>query len=487
MFERDCYINGAWVLGAGGEFSSIDPATENAVWQGHAASAAQVDLACEAAHAAQADWMALGLEGRAKIIHKYRDLIEVHKQQLAEMISCETGKALWDSVGEVTVMMGKIGLSEDAYAKRTGERETEQAGFNSVLRHKAHGVVAVFGPYNFPCHLPNGHIVPALLAGNCVLFKPSEISPKTGAFMVHLWDLAGLPKGVINLLQGEKNVGIALSKANINGLFFTGSSPTGKHIHKQFGGRPEVMLALEMGGNNPLIVSDVKDIEAACYHIIQSAFITSGQRCTCARRLILLDSEADAIVAKLVEMTKALRVGLWNDQEQPYMGPLVSGKVADDYMLTYANLVMNGGKALLDPKKLRNIDALVTPAIVDVTKVENIEDEEIFAPLLQVYRVADFDAAIELANDTKYGLSAGVISDNRDLYETFLSRSQAGIVNFNRQTTGASGAAPFGGIGCSGNHRPSAFYAADYCAYPIASVEADAVVMPDNLPVGFGS
>ena len=485
MFDKDCYIDGAWVPGAGAEFNSVDPANGDVVWHGHAASAAQVNLACDAAHKAQAEWLALGFEGRVDIVRKYRELVEAHKPELAEMISREMGKALWDSLGEVAAMIGKIALSESAYAKRTGETLTEQAGFNSVLRHKAHGVVAVFGPYNFPCHLPNGHIVPALLAGNCVLFKPSEITPKTGAFMAHLWDLAGLPNGVMNLLQGEKNVGIALSKAKIDGLLFTGSSATGKHLHKQFGGRPEVMLALEMGGNNPLIVSDVADIEAACYHIIQSAFITSGQRCTCARRLILLESEADAILPKLVEMSKALRVGLWNDEDEPYMGPLVSGKVADEYMMAYANLVMRGGKALLDPKKLRDVDALVTPAIVDVTGVEGIEDEEIFAPLLQVYRVADFDAAIAVANDTKYGLSAGVISDNRDLYEKYLSASQAGIINFNRQTTGASGAAPFGGVGCSGNHRPSAFYAADYCAYPIASVEADILVMPEALPVGF--
>ncbi|PCI86223.1 MAG: succinylglutamate-semialdehyde dehydrogenase [Hyphomicrobiales bacterium] len=487
MYTKNCYIDGVWVQGAGVEFSSYNPANGDVVWCGHAASAAQVNLACEAALGAQGEWLAIGFEGRALIIRKYRELVEAHKAELTEMISCEMGKALWDAVGEVAAMIGKIALSESAYAKRTGENVTEQAGFNSVLRHKAHGVVAVFGPYNFPCHLPNGHIVPALLAGNCVLFKPSEITPQTGAFMMHLWDLAGLPKGVMSLLQGEKNIGIALSKADINGLFFTGSSATGKYLHKHFAGRPEVMLALEMGGNNPLIVAQVSDVEAACYHIIQSAFITSGQRCTCARRLILLDSEADEILVKLVEMTKALRVGLWNDENEPYMGPLVNGKVANDYMLTYANLVMRGGKALLDPKKLRDIEALVSPGIVDVSGVEDIEDEEIFAPLLQVYRVADFEAAIAVANDTKYGLSAGVISDNRDLYEAYLSRSHAGIINFNRQTTGASGAAPFGGIGCSGNHRPSAFYAADYCAYPIASVEADEVVMPKQLPIGFGA
>ncbi|MCJ8323601.1 MAG: succinylglutamate-semialdehyde dehydrogenase [Rhizobiales bacterium] len=484
-YETDCYINGQWVQGEGEVFSSIDPSREAVVWQGHAASSKQVDLACQAAHAAQNKWGQLGYEKRAKIVRKFRNLIELHKPKIAKSISIETGKALWDSLGEVGAMIGKIALSESSYGQRTGHETKQFDGFSSALRHKAHGVVAVFGPYNFPCHLPNGHIVPALLAGNCILFKPSEITPKTGGLMVDLWHQAGLPNGVMNLLQGEKSVGMALAKADINGLFFTGSSATGKLIHQQFGGRPEVMLALEMGGNNPLIVWDVKDVEAVCYHIIQSAFISSGQRCTCARRLIIETDKADEILATLTQMTSNLTIGLWDDEQPPYMSALVSGKVATNYMLACEQLVQNGGVPILMPQRLRDIEALVTPAIIDVTNAQLIEDEEIFAPLLQVYRVDDFAAAIELANNTKYGLSAGVISDDRGLYERFLASSNAGIINFNRQTTGASGAAPFGGVGCSGNHRPSAFYAADYCAYPIASMEAEKPVLPANLPVGF--
>ncbi len=487
MFEKDCMIDGVWLAGEGAEFKSINPSNGQVVWQAGGASDAQVGMAVKAAHAALDGWRDVGYEGRAEVIRAYRDLLEQKKLIIAEMISRETGKALWDAKGEVAAMIGKIALSEQAQLKRAGTSLTEAAAFNSVLRHKAHGVVAVFGPYNFPCHLPNGHIVPALLAGNCILFKPSELTPKVGAYMVSLLQQAGLPNGVINLLQGEKSVGIALSNADIDGLFFTGSSQTGKIIHKNFAGRPEIMLALEMGGNNPLIVSKVDDIEAACFHIIQSAFISSGQRCTCARRLILPDGnvKADALLAKLVEMTKGLKVGLWDDEDEPYMGPVVNGKVANDYMAACADLIRRGGKSLLDPMHLRGIDALVTPAIIDVSNVTDVEDEEVFAPLLQVYRVADFEAAIMLANDTKYGLSAGIISDDRALYTRYLKRSHAGIINFNRQTTGASGAAPFGGVGQSGNHRPSAFYAADYCAYPIASVEAEKVVMPSVLPAGF--
>jgi len=487
MINNACYINGQWILGRGKEFSSINPADSSVEWQGRAADSEQVIEAAEAARNALDAWMDLGYEKRAEIVCQYAELLKDNTQALAEMISREMGKPLWDSLTEVGAMVGKIALSEKAYQQRSGYQFSEGEAFNSVLRHKAHGVVAVYGPYNFPGHLPNGHIVPALLAGNTILFKPSEITPKIGEMMMALWEKAGLPKGVLNLIQGEKEVGIALANADIDGLFFTGSSAVGKLLHRNFGGRPEINLALEMGGNNPLIVSNVSDLNAVCYHIIQSAFITSGQRCTCARRLILPDGDekADALLEKLVEMTKNLRVGLWNDTEEPYMGPLVSSDAAQHYLSAVEDLVARGAEAYLMPTKLRGIDALVTPAIIDVTDVKDIADEEVFAPLLQVYRVKDFDAAISKANDTKYGLSAGVISDDRALYERYLNRSRAGIINFNRQTTGASGAAPFGGIGASGNHRPSAFYAPDYCAYPIASVESDDLVMPVRLPQGF--
>jgi succinylglutamic semialdehyde dehydrogenase len=489
MINNACYINGQWVLGRGREFASTNPADSAIEWEGRAADPDQVIEAAKAARGALNAWMDLGYEKRAEIVRQYAELLKENTQEFAEMISREMGKPLWDSLSEVGAMIGKIALSEKAYQQRSGFQLNESASFNSVLRHKAHGVVAVYGPYNFPGHLPNGHIVPALLAGNTILFKPSEITPKIGEMMIALWEKAGLPKGVLNLVQGEKEVGITLANTDIDGLFFTGSSQVGKILHRHFAGRPEVNLALEMGGNNPLIVSDVVDLEAACYHIIQSAFITSGQRCTCARRLILPDGDekSDALLAKLVQMTKNLRVGLWNDEQEPYMGPVVSGIVAQHYLSTVNDLVARGAEPLLLPVQLRGVEALVTPAIIDVTHVSDIEDEEVFAPLLQVYRVKDFDGAIATANNTKYGLSAGVISDDRALYERYLSRSRAGIINFNRQTTGASGAAPFGGIGASGNHRPSAFYAPDYCAYPIASVESDKVVMPVQLPQGFSN
>ena len=354
------------------------------------------------------------------------------------------------------------------------------------IRHKPHGVVAVFGPYNFPGHLPNGHIVPALLAGNTVVFKPSELTPATAEEMVKLWEKAGLPAGVLNLVQGEKETGIALaSHPGIDGLFFTGSSGTGKLIHQQFGGQPGKILALEMGGNNPLIVTELKNSKAAIHDTIQSAFITAGQRCTCSRRLFVpVGSWGDQFISQLVDASSKLTVGHWDDDPQPFMGALISEQAANHILSAQQQLLKLGATSLLEARKLQEATALLSPGIIDVTAVQHLPDEEYFGPLLQVIRYSDFMAAIDEANNTRYGLSAGLFSDKQQDYDLFLAHIRAGIVNWNRPITGASSEAPFGGIGESGNHRPSAYFAADYCSYPVASVESDSLIMPEKLSPG---
>ncbi len=480
------FINGKWLAGEGHAMASGNPANGEQIWQGQSATPAQVEAAVTAARDAQFDWFMLGFEGRLKVVEAYRDLLQENKDHIAEVIAQETGKPRWETATEAAAMIGKIGLSVSAFHKRTGETESETPAGKAVLRHKPHGVVAVFGPYNFPGHLPNGHIVPALLAGNTVIFKPSELTPKVAEETLKLWEKAGLPAGVINLVQGELETGKALaSHPQLDGLFFTGSSRTGHLLHQQYAGHPGKILALEMGGNNPLIVRDVADTKAAVHDIIQSGFISSGQRCTCARRLYIPVGEAgDLLLTNLVEATKQIRVGAWNDEQQPFMGSMISEAAAKGMVSAQDNLLSLGGKSLVELKHLKAGTGLVSPGIIDVTFVAELPDEEYFGPLMQVVRYSDFDEAIRLANNTKYGLSAGLLADSRDDYEYFLARIRAGIVNWNKQITGASGSAPFGGVGASGNHRASAFYAADYCAYPVASMESDSVSLPAALSPG---
>ncbi len=282
------FINGQWQAGLGHDVTSLNPARNEVIWQGKTASPEQVEQAISSARTAFESWSTISFDERVNIVTKFAELLGENKEALANTIALETGKPRWETLGEVGAMVGKINISLNAYNERTGIVENPMPGAKAFIRHKPHGVVAVFGPYNFPGHLPNGHIVPALIAGNTIVFKPSELTPKVAEEVLKIWQAAGLPQGVINLVQGELETGKALaSNKMIDGLFFTGSSATGHLLHEQFGGQPGKILALEMGGNNPLIVKDVSDITAVVHDIIQSAFVTTGQRCTCARRLFI--------------------------------------------------------------------------------------------------------------------------------------------------------------------------------------------------------
>ena len=481
------FINGQWQAGRGHDVSSLNPARNEVIWQGKTATPEQVEQAIVSARSAFETWSLISFDERVNIIKKFAELLGENKESLANTIALETGKPRWETLGEVGAMIGKINISLNAYNERTGTVENPMPGAKAFIRHKPHGVVAVFGPYNFPGHLPNGHIVPALIAGNTIVFKPSELTPKVAEETLKIWQAAGLPEGVINMVQGEVETGKALASHKlIDGLFFTGSSTTGHLLHEQFGGQPGKILALEMGGNNPLIVKDVTDINAVVHDIIQSAFVTTGQRCTCARRLFIEAGEqGDTIIAKLIEATKALTIGYYDDEEQPFIGSMISDKAALGLVAAQQKLVDLGATSLLELKHLEENTGFISPGIIDVTDiVADVPDEEYFGPLLKVYRYTDFDEAINEGNNTGFGLSAGLLCDSEELYNHFFTRIRAGIVNWNKPITGASSAAPFGGIGASGNHRASAFYAADYCAYPVASVEAEKVSLPATLSPG---
>ncbi|MEE4223286.1 succinylglutamate-semialdehyde dehydrogenase [Pseudomonas viridiflava] len=480
------YIAGAWQAGQGETITSLNPVTQQVLWSGQGATAEQVDLAMQAARQAFPGWARRSLQERIDVLEAFAARLKHHADDLARCIGEETGKPLWESATEVTTMVNKVAISVQSYRERTGEKSGPLGDATAVLRHKPHGVVAVFGPYNFPGHLPNGHIVPALLAGNTVLFKPSELTPKVAELTVKCWIEAGLPTGVLNLLQGDRETGIALAaNPGIDGLFFTGSSRTGNALHQQFAGRPDKILALEMGGNNPLVVDEVQDVDAAVYTVIQSAFISAGQRCTCARRLLVPQGEwGDAFLARLVAVSETIEVGSFDQQPAPFMGSVISLDAALGLLDAQRILLAKGAVSLLEMRQPLAQSALLTPGIIDVTAVSERSDKELFGPLLQVIRYADFDAAIAEANDTHYGLAAGLLSDSEARYQQFWLESRAGIVNWNKQLTGAASSAPFGGVGASGNHRASAYYAADYCAYPVASLETGSLTLPATLTPG---
>ncbi|TNF19466.1 MAG: succinylglutamate-semialdehyde dehydrogenase, partial [Vibrionaceae bacterium] len=398
------WIAGQWVAGQGEHFTSLSPYNNEIVWQGDSATPAQVEDAVKAARAAFVEWKKLPFAEREKVVLAFAEKVKANAEAIAEVIAKETGKPIWETRTEAAAMAGKIAISIRAYHDRTGETVREAAGNQIVLRHRPLGVMAVFGPYNFPGHLPNGHVVPALLAGNTVVFKPSEQTPWTGEVAMKLWEEAGLPKGVLNLVQGGKETGIALAQSKgIDGLLFTGSANTGHLLHRQFAGQPGKMLALEMGGNNPMVISDhYGDLDSTVYTIIQSAFISAGQRCTCARRLYVPHGDkGDALITRLVEATQKLRIDQPFAEPAPFMGPQISKAAADFILKAQANLQSLGGEILVEARGLEA--AFVTPGIIDVTPIAELPDEEYFGPLLQVVRYETLAQAVELANDTQFG------------------------------------------------------------------------------------
>lgn len=444
----------------------------------------EVEEAVLAARRGFPAWKKLSLEERAHYLHLFEENLKENQKELAETISQESGKPLWESQGEVLSMIQKIGASIAAYQERCPEKEIQLESATLHVQHKPHGVLAVFGPFNFPGHLPNGHIVPALLAGNTVVFKGSEYTPGVSEKVVRCWK--GLPKGVLNLVQGGAKTGHHLIvHPQIDGLLFTGSYKTGALILDSLKLHPEKILALEMGGNNPLVVTDVSDLEAAAYLTIQSAFITAGQRCTCARRLILPEGrEGDEFLKVLVHMSASIQAGPYTMRPEPFMGPVISLHSAELLLNAQATLGALGGKCLLEMRPLVENTPLLSPGIMDVTQVAHRKDEELFGPFLQVIRVPSFEAAIQEANHTSYGLVAALFSRSKLKFQQFYQEVRAGVINWNTPTTGASGKAPFGGIGKSGNHRPSAYYAADYCSYPVASMEREEIYIPKQLTPG---
>ena len=480
------FIDGEWTSGLGSEFQSTSPVDQQPVWIGNEASHAQTDDAFQAARHAFGAWWDSGFENRIEICQRFAELVKDSSDELAQIISSETGKPLWESKTEAGAVAGKIAVSIEAFRERRAESSFDVGEMKAVTRYKPHGVCAVLGPFNFPAHLPNGHIVPAFIAGNTIVFKPSEHTPWTAQWMVEKWHEAGLPPGVLNLLHGAKDVGIQIvNHPQVDGLFFTGSDGAGRAIHRAFGEHPEKVLALEMGGNNPLVVDEVQDPVAAAYLTVLSAYITAGQRCTCARRLIVVEkSNTDKFIESIQEFVSQIRIGFPNDPSEPFMGTVISWEQGKSVLQAQeALLAKQGTNAIIQSTALRDCDALLSPALIDCTGVQ-LDDQEVFGPLLKLVRVDSLDAAIAEANNTKYGLSAALLSDNRENYEQFIHQIRAGIVNWNRQTTGASGKLPFGGCGLSGNHRPAAYHAADYCSFPTASLESQKLELPDNLMTG---
>lgn len=456
------------------EIISTEPATGAIYWR---APIGDVDAEVNLARDGWAAWAAQPLAVRVESMRRFTNVVRSKSETLADAIARETGKPLWEARNEVEAVIARVEIAIHSYLERSAQRRIDGAlGARGALRHKPHGVLAVLGPFSMPAEVPATHIIPALIAGNAVVFKPSEKTPGTGKILVDCFHTAGIPSGVIRLLIGGPEEGLSLARhPDVSGVLFTGSARNGITLNRQFADLPSKVVALEMGGNNPIVVWDAPDLHAAAVVVVQSAFLSAGQRCTAARRLIVRDGAHEALVNEIVTLMNRLIVGEPHDQPQPFMGPVIDNDAADRLQEDFLNLMIKGGRPIRHLDRALPNRPFLSPALIDVTEMRERIDSEIFGPILQMIRVEDFDAAVREANATRYGLSASLIGSTPEHYERFWANTRAGIVNWNRPTNGPPVNAPLGGVGLSGNHRPSSTYASDYCAYPVVSNEEDNV------------
>jgi succinylglutamic semialdehyde dehydrogenase len=463
---------------------SINPFSGEVLWAGKAADTETVDAAVAAARAAFPGWARLEFSERHTFLSRFVELVQEHSDALTRLIATEAGKPLWESKTEANSLVTKLGASVDAYKSRVSESDREVRGLRSRTRFRPHGVMAVLGPFNFPASMANSHIMPALLAGNTVVFKPSEQTPVIGLIVSRLWQKAGLPPGVMNCITGAKNTGeYLIAHKDIDGVLLVGSYGAGMSIRRMLVDSPQKIVALEMGGNSPLVIWDYDDLDAVVHIIIQSAFMSGGQRCSAARRLLIPKSDT-ALIPRLTEVLRKLRIGDFNLKPEPYYGPLIRPAAANEVIRRTKELVSGGAELILEPIQQGPIRTVVTPGLIGVDNCSNDRDEEIFGPILKIRRYSNFEEAIAIANDTKFGLAAGIVCRTKERFDEFFHAVKAGIVNWNQQLTGATTLAPFGGVKHSGNFRPAGFLSADYCSYAIASFEVEKPKLPDPPVAG---
>lgn len=451
---------------------SSEPATGKELWRGEPGD---IDETVDLARNAWPAWAAEPLATRIELIRRFANEVRRDYEILADLIARETGKPLWEAHNEVENVISQVEVSVRAYAERTAQRKLDSAlQGTAALRHKPHGVMAVITPYCAPAEIPAGHVIPALIAGNAIILKPSEHAPATAERLLNCFIRAGIPAAVVQPLHGGPEHGRALAvHPGVDGVLFTGSAQNGIGLNRKLAANPGKIVSLHLGGNNPMVVWDTPKIPDAAVLVVQSAFSNAGQRCTAVRRLIVKPALYAPLMDEVKRLTDRILVGEPHDDPAPFMGPMVSAERADQLTESFLYLISHGGKAIKHMTRPRGGLPFVSPGIVDVTGMEERPDVELFGPLLQVIQIDDFDNAIAEANATRFGLCAALVGGNPQDYNRFWANCRAGMINWNRPTTHLAQAAPLGGLGLSGNQRAGGYYAADYCAYPVSSAELE--------------
>jgi succinylglutamic semialdehyde dehydrogenase len=408
-------------------------------------------------------WALTTVHQRTAMLKRFRQLLKKNRDQCQDAISKDTGKPRWESLTEVDAAIHKLDATLMAYDYRMNYPDHQSPQKIIQTLHKPLGCVAVIGPFNFPLHIPNGQILPALLSGNTVVVKPSEYSPTISKLTEKLWQMAAQNTPTpIRFVYGDKVIGKHIvNHAKIDGVFFTGSSHAGLVIERACL-KKRIPCALEMGGNNALIVEDATD--DIINHLTMSAFITAGQRCSCARRVII-NRKHEWIIDEWVKAVKQLSINPYPKNDNSFMGPVVLPNVKYELLTKKFNHTTP-----LLPAKDIGAGGLVQPRI---ELCAGPLDKELFGPMAMIMLSDSFEESLSLANQSGYGLSCSIYTQSKKKFQHAFHTIEAGIINWNTPTTGASAYAPFGGVKNSGNFRPGGFSMIDHCAIPIASTQSN--------------
>ena len=463
------FIAGEWVE-ASEASPDINPSnTKDVVGEFPRASAADAERAIRAAKDAFPAWSRSNIQDRHDILKRIGEEILARKDELGRLLSREEGKTLAEGIGE-TVRAAQIFLFFSGECLRlAGEKiASVRPSVDVEVTREPVGVVGLITPWNFPIAIPAWKIAPALAYGNCVVFKPADLVPATAHAMSEIIGKAGLPAGVFNLVMGRGSVvgQTILDHRDVNAISFTGSVETGRKVAAAcVGSTPMKKIQLEMGGKNPLVVLDDADLKTAVECAVNGAFFSTGQRCTASSRLIVTQGIHDRFVAALRERMQALVV---DDalRQGTHIGPVVDQNQLDQD-LSYIRIGKDEGATLAAGGELLDRDSpgyYLAPALF--TNVDNrmrIAREEIFGPVATVIRVRDYDEALDVANDTDFGLSSGICTTSLKYASHFKRNSEAGMVMVNLPTAGVDYHVPFGGRkGSSYGPREQGRYAAEF-------------------------
>lgn len=428
----------------------------------------------DAAKRAHPAWAALSLEERAKYLANLKASFQKHAQELEDSIILEMGKARWEAKQEVSALSSKIDitLSTMIPAMKSLSEIASTPG-ESELRFTSRGPTLVIGPFNFPLHLPNGHIIPSLLAGNTVIFKPSETAPATASLYARCFQEAQFPSGVFQMLLGGAQTAERLLEAQeIEAIYFTGSYAVGKLITEKLlreRHHLDTLAALELGGKNATIVHSDADLSKALYEVITSAYATAGQRCSSTSRLLVHESLADQFQSMLLKAIPQIKIGNPLDTAT-FMGPLVHEKALQGFLKQIARASDERLEILIPNQRISETSCLLSPSLMKtdsrVALKSSLFKEELFGPNMIMVSYSDFDELVELHESTDYGLVASVFSKSRDFYEKLQKILKVGLLNWNRGTIGASSKLPFGGLKKSGNNWPAGMFSFLYCIRP---------------------